>query len=84
MVYPLKTIKEALKAVRKVWKCHHCKKHLGLHYGDRLYIPKQEVEAILRPLGGITLICPQCGCLNDLHFPNVERRLGCHATQPTV
>jgi hypothetical protein len=60
--------------VPKPWKCHSCKARLGIHYGDRLYIPKQEVEAVLRPFGAMTLICPICGRLNDIHFPGLEGR----------
>jgi hypothetical protein len=43
-------------------------------FGERIHVRKQELEAILRASGEITLICPQCGVLNELFFG----REGCH------
>jgi hypothetical protein len=37
-------------------------------FGERIHVRKQELEAILRASGEITLICPQCGSLNEIFF----------------
>jgi hypothetical protein len=54
--------------VPKPWKCHHCKVRLGMLFGERIHVRKQELEAILRSSGEITLICPHCGVLNEIFF----------------
>lgn len=50
----------------KPWKCNQCKHKLGSFCFDHLHVQKQVLEAILRVQGGITLICPECGALNEI------------------